>query len=154
MIATNAVAERLEECFVAFPSRAIVVLYDEAIAALENTVQAIEAGDIEARFFATSRVADVVAVLLDGLDFKEGGEIARGLDVVYRTVITELPMINIRNDAALAQRLIGILQPVREAWAKLDDRIQSDVALAEAMDAPRHRAEMRQRLRVVPVAAA
>lgn len=154
MTPSNAVAERLEECFVAFPSRAIVVLYDEAIAALKSTVQAIEAGDIEARFFATSRVADVIAVLLDGLDFKEGGEIARGLDVVYRTVMTELPMINIRNDAALAVHLIDILQPVRDAWAKLDDRIQSDVAIAEAMDAPRQRAEMRQRLRVVPHAAA
>jgi flagellar protein FliS len=150
---SNAVAERLEECFVAFPSRAIVVLYDEAIAALGNTIQAIEAGDIEARFFATSRVADVIAVLLDGLDFNEGGEIAKGLDVVYRTILTELPMINIRSDAALARRLIDILQPVRDAWAKLDDRIQSDVAMAEAMDAPRHRSEMRQKLRVVPTVA-
>ena len=148
-----ATAEKIEECFDAFPSRVIVMLYDEAIAALDRTVAAIEAGDIEARFFATARVADVVAELIGALDLEEGGEIAAALDAVYRTVIVELPMINIRNDKALASRLIDILKPIRNAWAALDDRIRWDVGLAEALDSHRRKLAARQRLTVVASAA-
>ena len=64
---------------------------------------------------------------------REGGEIASNLDQLYRYVITQLPMINIRNDAALTQSLIDLLTPLRDSWVELDERIGHDVAQAENM---------------------
>ena len=123
----------IEELGEAFPSALVVMLYDEAIANLENAVEAIEKGDIEARFEATAKVADIVSQLYLALDLEQGGEIAENLGGIYNFILTQLPRVNFHDDADMARQAIGLLRPVRESWFELDERIRSEVVDAETV---------------------
>lgn len=118
----------------ASPSRLIVLLYDEAIEKLETAVDAMDRGDIELRCHAVNRAYEIVSELLMSLDMEEGGEIAQQLASLYRFILVELPVVNMRNDPTPAQNAIKLLLPVRESWAALDERIEASVAFAEQMD--------------------
>lgn len=124
-------AESLAGAMEEFPSRMIVALYDEAIASLEAAKTAIAAGNIVGRFHATERTAEVVAALYASLDMVEGGRIAENLSVVYEIVLRNIALINTRNDARIAEQAIRLLEPLREAWMALDERINVEVTAAE-----------------------
>ena len=134
-------AESRAHAIDSFPSRVIVALYDEAIASLEAAKTAIAAGDIEGRFRATERTAEVVAALYTSLDLVEGGRIAENLSVVYEIVLRNIAFINTRNDARVADQAIKLLLPLRDSWATLDERITVEVAAAESR-ASRAQAEL------------
>ena len=126
--------DQIEELSEAYPSRLIVILYDEAISGLLAAMDAIGRGDIEGRFNATTRAADVIAELYMSLDMELGGEIAASLGAIYNHVLTQLPQINFGNDVMVADQLINLLRPIRDAWCELDERIRSNVADAEAIE--------------------
>lgn len=130
MTHTSTTSISVESFFEEFPSGLVVLLYDEAIASLYAAVSAITEGDIEGRFKATMVTAEIISQLRLALDSENGGEIAANLDAIYTCVITQLPMLNLRNDPMIAKRLIGLLQPLRESWMELDERIRHDVANA------------------------
>jgi flagellar secretion chaperone FliS len=130
----NMSIDKIEEISEAYPSQLIVLLYDEAIASLDAAVDAIGRGEIEARFNATKRAADVVAELYVSLDMDLGGEIAVSLGAIYSHILTQLPQINFGNDVTVAEQLIGLLRPIRDSWFELDERIRCNVEDAEAMD--------------------
>lgn len=114
-----------------YPCRLIVMLYDEAIAALRAAMVAIEGGHIEARCHATARVTEIVSQLYLSLDMEQGGEIAENLGQIYNLVIRQMAQINFTNDAALAEQAIGLLTPLRDSWFGLDERIRGCVEIAE-----------------------
>ena len=124
--------ETLEKVGEAFPSRLIVMLYDEAIDSLIAAIDAIGKGDIEARFNATARTAEVISQLYLALDMEEGGEIAANLGGIYGFILTQLPQINFDNDPDTAEQAIKLLRPIRDSWFELDERIRAEVADAEA----------------------
>ena len=136
-------AESLADAIESFPSRMIVALYDEAIASFEAAKIAIGEGQIERRFRATERTAEVVAALYSSLDLVEGGRIAENLSVVYEIVLRNIAFINTRNDARVADQAIKLLMPLREAWATLDERITVEVAAAESRASMTHAQPMR-----------
>lgn len=119
-----------------FPSTLVVMSYDEAINGLKEAMAAIDCGDIEARFNATTRTADILEQLHMSLDMESGGEIADNLSQLYTYIMVQLPVLNMHNDVAIAQALIDLLMPLRDAWAELDARARHDVAEAEAMFVP------------------
>jgi flagellar protein FliS len=127
--------DKIEEISEAFPSQLIVILYDEAISSLLAATDAISRGDIEARFNATSRTADVIAELYVSLDMEMGGEIATILAAIYSHILTQLPQINFSNDIMVAEQVIDLLRPIRDSWFELDERIRSNVEDAEALEA-------------------
>ena len=126
--------ENIEEIGEAYPSHLIVILYDEAINSLLASMDAISRGDIEARFNATTRTADVISELYISLDMELGGEIAETLASLYSHIITQLPQINFTNDVMIAEQLINLLRPIRDSWSELDDRIRCNVQDAEALE--------------------
>jgi len=124
--------ESIEELSQSFPSRLVVMLYDESIASLEAAIAAIGRGDIEARFNATARTAEVISHLYLGLDMENGGEIAQNLSGIYNFILGQLPEVNFRNDPVIAEQSIALLRPIRDSWFALDERIRSAVADSEA----------------------
>lgn len=117
-----------------YPCQLIVMLYDEAIAALRAATDAIHDGDIEARCNATSRVTEIVSHLYLSLDMEQGGEIAENLGQIYNLIIFQMPQVNLNNDDALVAQMIDLLLPLRESWVDLDERIRGWVQFAEAED--------------------
>lgn len=126
--------ENIEEIGEAFPSRLIVILYDEAINSLLAAMDAISLGDIEARFNATTRTVEVISELYASLDMENGGEIAETLAALYGHIIAQMPMLNFTNDVMIADQLIKLLSPIRDAWNELDERIRCNVEDAEALE--------------------
>lgn len=127
-------ADNIEEIGEAFPSRLIVMLYDEAINSLLAAMDAISLGDIEARFNATTRTVEVVSELYASLDMENGGEIAETLAALYGHIIAQMPTLNFSNDVMLADQLINLLRPIRDSWNELDERIRYNVEDAEALE--------------------
>lgn len=124
--------DSLEELGQSFPSRLVVMLYDEAIGSLEAAIEAVGRGDIEGRFNATARTAEVISHLYLALDMEQGGVIAQNLSAIYNFIICQLPEVNFRNDPTVAEQAIALLKPLRESWFELDERIRATVADSES----------------------
>ena len=125
--------EEVERIAREFPSRLLVMLYDDALENLDVCVGAIEADDIEARYNACTRVAEVLYQLCLALDMANGGDIAANLASLYKHGIQQMTDINFSNDADIALSLQKVLEPLRDSWAELDARIQADVMEAESL---------------------
>lgn len=130
---SNASTEDIQRIAAEFPSTLVVMLYDHALENLDIAVGAIEAGDIEARYRASERVAEVLYELCISLDLANGGQIAENLAALYKHGIQQMTDINFTSDPAIAVSLQKVLQPLRDSWAELDARIRTDVDEAEAL---------------------
>jgi flagellar secretion chaperone FliS len=113
----------LETLVEAEPARRVVMLYDEAIAALRVASMASTAGDIEGRCNAVTAAMEIVGYLYMTLDPELGGEIAANLGALYAHVLAQLPRVNLRNDADAAEHVIAILEPLRDSWNELANTV-------------------------------
>jgi flagellar protein FliS len=107
------------------PTRVVVMLYEEAIAALTAAIEAMAQNDIEARCNHVNVVTEIVGTLHMSLDMEQGGEIADRLGRLYRYILAQLIRINIHSDAEGAAKIIDLLQPLRDAWEEVDQRLAS-----------------------------
>lgn len=119
-----------------FPSTLVVMLYDDALECLDVTIGAIEAGDIQTRYQSSERVAEILYHLCMALDLANGGKIANNLAALYKHGIQQMTDINFSNDPAIAASLKKVLEPLRDAWVELDERIRAEVSEAESMPDP------------------
>lgn len=113
----------------------VVRLYDKAIGDLDGAAAAAEQGDIVARFQATAAAAEIIVQLQLALDHDIGGQIADSLDRLYGFILTQLPLVNLDNDATLARSLGDLLRPLRQSWVELDQQFgckHADVAVTPA----------------------
>ncbi|MFZ5789669.1 MAG: flagellar export chaperone FliS [Pseudomonadota bacterium] len=103
----------------AAPARRIVMLYDEAIAAIRIAGMAATSGDIEGRCNAVTAAMEIVGFLYMTLDGEQGGEVATNLGAIYAHVMAQLPRVNLYNDVETAERLVAMLEPLRDSWNEL-----------------------------------
>lgn len=115
-------------------ARSIVMLYDGAIAQLVEARAAIAANAVERRWQHVRKATAIVDGLQGCLDHVAGGDIARQLDRIYTYAGFRLQQINLRNDSAVCDELIGLLGMLRTSWASLADResAAADGAVAAA----------------------
>ena len=118
----------LEDMLAASPTRMVAMLYDEAISALRTSVMAIHAGDIECRCNSVTAAMEIIGHLWLSLDTRHGGEVAANLGTLYGHMINRLPMVNMFNDAEIAEEVIELLEPLRDSWVELDARIADGTA--------------------------
>ncbi len=116
----------------ASPARRVAMLYEAAITSLRKAIDAIEQGEIEARWRANQHAADIIEHLLMTLDFERGGEIAENLDRLYKFMIRHLIDVDLRNDPQPARDVIKLLEPLHRSWRELDRKIAAEGAAAMA----------------------
>jgi flagellar protein FliS len=109
----------LDALIEAEPARRIVMLYDEAIAAIRIAGMAATSGDIEGRCNAVTAALEIVGFLYMSLDTEQGGEVAANLGTIYAHVLAQLPRVNIYNDIETAERMVTMLEPLRDSWNEL-----------------------------------
>lgn len=118
------------------PTRVVVMLYDEAIASLNAAISAMEQNDIEERCNRINVVTEIVGTLHMSLDMENGGEIAEQLAQLYRLLLARLIRVNISSDVEGTSKIIEMLQPLRDAWEEVDQRMANgegeDMASVEA----------------------
>ncbi len=109
----------VQQIMTASPAKLVAMLYERAITLLHETVDAIEAGDIERRWRANGKATDVICHLWGTLDREHGGEIAENLNRLYGFMMMRLTMIDVENNAQAARDVIGLLDPLRRSWHEI-----------------------------------
>ena len=104
------------------PIELVVLLYDGALARLNDARGAIERGDLPAFRDAISRVLGIVAELQNTLDMGAGGNIAKSLDSLYSFVTTALMDASARASADPLEGVETVLSTLRDAWTEISSR--------------------------------
>jgi flagellar protein FliS len=105
------------------PVRLVIMLYEKAINCLEN---ALEVGDTEDfdmqrnKYEEMGRALEIISVLDAVLDMEKGGEIAKSLREIYRSLMDELTHQMLKEDKERLERVIKILRNLKSAWEEVE----------------------------------
>ena len=96
------------------PDHDTVTLYDAAISALNEAVEAIDQDEIEGRCRAVYRATEAVTTLYLRLGVKQFGELTDDLADLYGHILGCLVGVNFYNDPRIAQDAIELLHSLKE----------------------------------------
>jgi flagellar protein FliS len=105
------------------PIRLVIMLYEKAINCLEN---ALEIGDTEdfdmqkSKYEEMGRALEIISVLDAVLDMEKGGEIAKNLREIYRSLTDELTHQMLKEDKERLEKVIKILKNLKSAWEEVE----------------------------------
>jgi flagellar protein FliS len=105
------------------PVRLVIMLYEKAINCLEN---ALEIGDTEdfdmqrSKYEDMGRALEIISVLDAVLDMEKGGEIAKNLREIYRSLMDELTYQMLKEDKERLEKVIKILKNLKSAWEEVE----------------------------------
>ena len=101
----------------ASPGQLVVMVYDHLLLNLRRARLAVEQGNVELRATALDRARAARGELLATLDMERGGEIAGQLNGVYAFLLGELTDFARRPSVARLDRVIGMADELRSAFA-------------------------------------
>ena len=101
------------------PLELVVMLYDGALRFLQQTVDAMQSGDLVAKRDSLSRAMAIVTELHGMLDLEQGGEVAASLDSLYTYMIERITTANQQRDPAPVVEVMRLLTGLREAWSQI-----------------------------------
>lgn len=119
---------QIQQVMTASPAQLVAMAYDRAIASLNEAVRAIEAGDVERRWRANKRAADIIDHLSATLDEERGGQIAANLRRIYAYAARRLIEVDARNDPQPAEEVARLLEPLRQSWRQLAAEAPAEAA--------------------------
>lgn len=106
------------------PHQLVSLLFDALQQALVSAKGAMLNRDIPAKGRAIGRAVRILEEgLKAGLDAKRGGELAANLRNVYDFCIFRLTEANLRNDAAMIDEVIRVIEPVSDGWSQIRNEI-------------------------------
>lgn len=114
----------------ASPLQLILLLYDGAIGALATAKGQIQDMKFAEKGRLISKAIGIIEGLRVVLDIDKGGEIAKNLNDLYEYMKHRLTIANLKNDPEGPAEVIRLLNDLRTAWAKLDERERAN-AVAE-----------------------
>ena len=117
----------VQQIMSASPAKLVAMLYERAITLLHETIEAIEAGEIERRWRANAKATEVICHLWGTLDKEQGGEIAENLSRLYGFMMMRLTMVDVENDAQAARDIIGLLEPLQRSWDEVSNRDEQKI---------------------------
>jgi flagellar protein FliS len=118
------------------PLGLVVMLYDGAIAAVQQAITAMEALNIQEKCRHLNRALAIVAQLEGTLNFELGGEVAQTLKSLYVYTRTQLTKANIENSPEILHSLVAKLGGVREAWHEADVRNSASASMPNPQTSP------------------
>jgi flagellar secretion chaperone FliS len=101
------------------PLELVVMLYDGALRFLQQTVEAMERGDLVAKRDSLSRAMAIVTELHGMLDLEQGGEVAASLDSLYTYMMERLTTANQQRDTAPVAEVMRLMSGLRDAWSEI-----------------------------------
>jgi flagellar protein FliS len=112
----------------ASPHKLVSLLFDALQQSLAAARGAILSGDISAKGRAIGKAVRILEEgLKAGLDANRGGEIAANLRAVYDICILRLTEGNLKNNVALIDEAISLIQPIADSW----EQIKADAAVQD-----------------------
>ena len=101
------------------PLELVVMLYDGALRFLQQTVDAMQSGDLVAKRDSLSRAMAIVTELHGMLDLEQGGEVAASLDSLYTYMMERLTTANQQRDKAPVAEVMRLMSGLRDAWSQI-----------------------------------
>ena len=101
------------------PGTLLIMLYDGAIKFLKFSVIAINEKDNERANNNIIRAEAIIIELMTSLKMDIGGEIAKNLYLVYDFMYHELVEANMKKDKEKIERIISMLQTMKETWQEV-----------------------------------
>src|SRR5688500_2224325 len=80
-------------------TRQVVMLYEGILRFLNNSKQAIRENNIQESYNNIEKVIEIINGLQLYLDLENGGEVAAQLSRFYNTMVSNLSLINIKNES-------------------------------------------------------
>jgi flagellar secretion chaperone FliS len=100
----------------AAPGELVVMLYRGAARFVTAAIDAIEHRDIQTAHDNLVRAQAVITELLETLDLRRGGDLARNLADIYVYLLSRLVEANVRKDAHPAHEVACLLHELLPAW--------------------------------------
>jgi len=104
----------------ASPHRLIQMLLDGALSRILSAKASIKQNNIAKKGEQIGSAISIVEGLRASLDFNQGGDISKNLDVLYEYVNGVLLQANIKNDASLLDEAGKLLSEIKMAWDSID----------------------------------
>lgn len=104
----------------ASPHQLVTMLYDGFNDAVARAANAMQLGQIEAKGKAIGHAMRILEEgLVAALDLESGGKLADDLLALYAYIGRRLAHANLRNDAAVLDECLRLMEPVRSAWVTI-----------------------------------
>lgn len=110
----------------------VLMMYDGALKFTRMALQCMENQDLAGKGTYIRKTQDIVNELSLSLNMDQGGEISKRLESLYRFVLNQLTLANVKGDSDALETVLKILVPLREAW----DQIFRSPLDPEPPDAP------------------
>lgn len=100
----------------ASPHKLIQMLLDGAIEKVQLARGYMERREIAQKGQTVSWAMAIIDGLRSSLDMGRGGEVAENLDALYDYMLHRLAEANLRNDLAMLDEVVKLLNEIREGW--------------------------------------
>lgn len=98
----------------------VSLLYEGALGAIATARGAMARGDIVGKCNAVSKAVRIIEEgLSTALDTVDGGELAQNLGALYDYCVRRLILANARNDDAMMQEVMRLIEPVALGWNEI-----------------------------------
>ena len=98
----------------------VALLYQGALGAIASARGAMARGDVLGKCNGISKAIRIIEEGLNtGLDRVDGGELAENLGSLYDYCVRRLTLANARNDDALMQEVMRLIEPVATGWNEI-----------------------------------
>ena len=102
------------------PHRLIVLLFDGAERALQQTIERLAANDIKGKSDSIIRAIEIIqSGLSASLDTEQGGDLAKNLKALYDYMASRLVHANAHKDANAIREVQGLLGEIASAWREM-----------------------------------
>lgn len=109
----------------ASPHKLITLLFDGYMEAIRQARGAMRNGQIEAKGKAIGRAARIVEEgLKASLNVQAGGALALDLQALYDYLAKRLTLANLRNDEAMLDECVRLMEPLRDAWRDIGSKVE------------------------------
>ena len=111
------------QVFDASPHRLIQMLMEGGLSRLAQAKGAMERGQVALKGELLGKAIAIIGGLREGLDLRQGGELAANLDSLYEYMIRRLLEANRSNDIAALDEVSSLLREVKSGWDGIANQI-------------------------------
>jgi flagellar protein FliS len=94
----------------------LLLLYQGAIDALNRATTFMAAGNMADKGKQILKANDIINQFIASLDFEVGGELAHNLDGLYRFMLDQILVANVRNDPQPIGTVVSLLTTLKSGW--------------------------------------
>jgi flagellar secretion chaperone FliS len=116
MYAKQIGAYQKSDVLTADPMRLVLMCYNATIKNLKLAKTKYQEKEFEAKGKAVQKAVDVISELIMGLDYEKGGNISKNLDALYRYMIRQINLADVKEDLSGFDEVIDMLIELEDAW--------------------------------------